>query len=74
LKPVTKRQLKAKILDNTEDNIVPCVDGMAHHWDIEEPAGKRALGKCRNCSTVRNFFNAAQPMVNPWYHRGSSKG
>ena len=58
---------KSKVPLNRGKHLVPCADGFAHYWDIEEPKGKYALGVCKNCHTVRKFYNAA-PRVehNPW--------
>ena len=52
---------KSKVPLNRGKHLVPCADGFAHYWDIEEPKGKYALGVCKNCHTVRKFFNAAPP-------------
>ena len=58
---------KSKIPMNEDEHVVPCADGFAHHWEIEEPKGTYALGMCKNCSIVRKFYNAL-PRVqhNPW--------
>ncbi len=52
---------------NDKDHLLPCADGFAHHWYMEEPNGSKALGACKYCSRVRQFFNA-HPRVstNPW--------
>ena len=71
MKALVKKTLaaldKSKIPVNNEKHLVPCADGFAHHWEIEEPNGKYALGMCKNCSTVRKFFNAFPPAKhNQW--------
>ena len=58
---------KSKVPLNKGERIVPCADGFTHYWDIEEPSGKYALGVCKNCHTVRKFFNAFPPAEhNQW--------
>ena len=61
---------KSKVPLNQGKHLVPCADGFAHYWDIEEPNGKYAVGVCKNCNSVRKFYNAA-PRVehNPWVPR-----
>ena len=33
---------KSKVPLNQGKHLVPCADGFAHYWDIEEPSGKYA--------------------------------
>jgi hypothetical protein len=55
---------------NDKKHVVPCADGFAHHWYIEEPNGFKALGVCKNCSRVRRFYNTPPRLsLNPWVKR-----
>ena len=64
--PVYLRYRSAVPMNDTK-HLLPCADGFAHHWYIEEPNGSKALGACKYCSRVRQFFNAPERVsVNPF--------
>ena len=41
--------------------IVPCLEGMAHHWMIEPPDGPQSEGVCKHCSQTMVFRNSEPP-------------
>ena len=49
--------------------LMPCLEGMAHHWVIEEAQGPVSKGVCRHCGDAREFQNSVFEDSGDWKDR-----
>ena len=46
-----------KEVELTNNEVENCVNGKAHHWNIEEPTGQISIGICKHCNQTKQFKN-----------------